>query len=61
MAALERTLANARAGRDIRADEDGDLEELSKEELDERAKKEGIKGRTKMSKKELVETLSDGN
>jgi DNA end-binding protein Ku len=61
MAALERTLANARAGRDIRADEDGDLEELSKEELDERAKQEGIKGRTKMSKKELVEALSDGN
>lgn len=63
MAALERTLENARAGRDIRArddDGDGDLGELSKEELDARAKKLGIRGRTKMSKKELVEALSDG-
>jgi DNA end-binding protein Ku len=61
MAALESTLANARAGRDIRAqsDGDGDLDELSRDELEERAKKEGIKGRTKMSKKELVEALAD--
>jgi len=63
MAALERTLQNAKAGRDIRTrpDGDGDLSELSKEELDERAKEEGIRGRTKMSKKELVEALSDGD
>ena len=63
MAALESTLANARAGRDIRTqsdgDGDGDLDELSRDELEERAKKEGIKGRTKMSKKELVEALAD--
>jgi DNA end-binding protein Ku len=60
MAALERTLANAKAGRDIRAqEEDGDLGDLSKEELEERAKEEGIRGRTKMSKKELVAALSE--
>jgi DNA end-binding protein Ku len=63
MAALERTLQNAKAGRDIRTgpDGDGDLGDLSKEELEKRAKKEGIRGRTKMSKKELVEALSDGD
>ena len=61
MAALERTLENARAGRDIRAgdDGDGDLEALSRKELDERAKSAGIRGRTKMSKGELVEALAD--
>src|SRR5215216_618287 len=56
MAALERTLKNARAGRDIRTQEDGgngELEERSREELTERAKKEGIRGQTKMSKEEL--------
>jgi DNA end-binding protein Ku len=61
MAALERTLQNARAGKDIRADPEGDdeLEELSRDELDDRARKEGIRGRTKMSKKELVEALTE--
>ncbi|HKF79631.1 MAG TPA: Ku protein [Thermoleophilaceae bacterium] len=62
MAALERTLKNARAGRDIRTQEDGgngELEERSREELTERAKKEGIRGQTKMSKEELVEALSE--
>ncbi len=62
MAALERTLDNARAGRDIRSEEDGgngELEELSRGELTERAKKEGIRGRSKMSKEELVEALSE--
>ena len=60
MAALERTLENARAGRDIRAqDGDSDLEDLSRKELDERAKTAGIRGRTKMSKGELVEALAD--
>ncbi|HKN93174.1 MAG TPA: Ku protein [Thermoleophilaceae bacterium] len=63
MAALERTLANARAGRPIREEpsEDGDrdeLESLGKDELVERAKDAGVKGRTKMSKKELVDALS---
>ena len=62
MAALERTLENARAGRDLRddgdGDGDGDLAALSAKELGERAKKAGIRGRTKMSKEELVEALA---
>jgi DNA end-binding protein Ku len=61
MAALERTLENAKAGRDIRTAPagDGELEDLSQDELRERAKEEGIRGRSKMSKDELVEALSD--
>src|SRR4051812_601393 len=63
MAALERTLENARAGRDVRSepagDGDSDLERLSREELNERAREAGIRGRSKMSKKELVEALAD--
>jgi DNA end-binding protein Ku len=64
MAALQRTLDNVRNGRDLRdASEDGseDLSELTREELDERAKKEKLKGRSKMSKEELVEALSGGD
>jgi Rho termination factor, N-terminal domain len=59
MAALQRTLENARAGRDIRAEgEDGDeLERMTRDQLVERAKEEGLSGRTKMSKTELVEAL----
>jgi DNA end-binding protein Ku len=59
MAALERTLENARAGRPLReeAGEDAELAELSRRELEERAKKADIRGRTKMSKDELVEAL----
>ena len=65
MAALEATLANARTGRPIREEppSNGDrseLERLNKDDLDERAKEAGIKGRTKMSKKQLIEALSDG-
>ena len=61
MAALERTLENAaRRTAPIRGtrDEDGDLAELTRKELDERAKEAGIRGRTKMSKEELVEALA---
>lgn len=68
MAALERALDNVRAGRPVRAeangdgsDGDGDLAGLSKDELVERAKKADIKGRTKMSKKELVAALAEGD
>jgi DNA end-binding protein Ku len=64
MAALQRTLDNVRNGRDLRdASEDGadDLSELTREQLDERAKEEKIKGRSKMSKEELVEALSGGD
>ena len=57
MEALQRTLDNVRSGRDLRDRGDGDLGELSREELVERAKEEGIRGRSKMSKKELVEAL----
>jgi DNA end-binding protein Ku len=59
MDALQRALDNVKAGRDVRADADGDgnLDDLSREELLERAKKEDIRGRTKMSKKELVDAL----
>ena len=68
MAALERALENVRSGRGPRADTDddgssngdGDLAELSREELYERAQKKDIPGRTKMSKKELVDALSGG-
>ena len=62
MEALQRALDNVNSGRDVRADADGDgngdLSDLSRDELLERAKKEDISGRTKMSKKELVAALS---
>jgi len=60
MEALQRTLENVRAGEDPRGESDGgeDLSGLSKEELYERAQREKIPGRTKMSKKQLVEALS---
>jgi DNA end-binding protein Ku len=44
-------------GKRAARDDDG-LASLSKAELDERAKRAGIKGRSKMSKDELVEALS---
>ena len=62
MAALQRTLENVHGGRDLRDEGDGaegggDLDRLSRDELVERAKEEKIRGRTKMSKKELLEAL----
>jgi len=67
MEALQRALDNVKAGRDVRADADGarssngdgDLDDLSRGELLDRAKKEDIRGRTKMSKKELVDALGE--
>jgi DNA end-binding protein Ku len=67
MDALQRALDNVRSGHDPRAEPDGDggsngdgdLDELSRDELYERAQKEGIPGRTKMSKKELAKALSE--
>jgi DNA end-binding protein Ku len=66
MAALQRTLDNARSGRDLReehedddGDRDGELADLTRDELLERAKSEKIRGRAKMSKKELVQALAD--
>jgi DNA end-binding protein Ku len=64
MDALQRALDNVRAGRDVRTapeNGDGELEGLSRDELLERAKKEKLSGRTKMSKKELVDALSDAD
>ena len=66
MAALQRTLENVRAGEDPRArgeEEDGgdareELSALSRDELYDRAQQEGVRGRTKMSKKELVDALA---
>jgi len=65
MEALQRALENVKAGRDVRADADGgadgdgDLDDLSRDELLERAKKQDIPGRTKMSKKKLVDALAE--
>jgi DNA end-binding protein Ku len=65
MEALQRTLQNVRDGEDPRAaredgeDGDGDdLGALSRDELYTRAQREKVPGRTKMSKKQLVEALS---
>jgi DNA end-binding protein Ku len=60
MEALERTLANLESGRAPRDDGDaeGDLDQLSREELYERAQEEGIPGRSKMSRDELAKALS---
>jgi len=59
MEALQRAVDNVKAGRDVRAGADGDLDGLSRDDLLERAKEEAIRGRTKMSKKELVEALAE--
>ena len=67
MEALQRALDNVRAGKDPRAEADADgesngdgqLDGLSRDELYERAQKQGIPGRTKMSKKELVAALTE--
>jgi hypothetical protein len=61
MAALEATLANARAGRPIREPESdgaGDLENLDRDALYQRASKAGVPGRSKMSKKQLIKAPS---
>jgi DNA end-binding protein Ku len=62
MDALQRAIDNVRAGRNVRAepeDGDGELDGLSRGELYERAQEEQIPGRTKMSKKELVQALTE--
>ena len=59
MEALQRTLQNVRAGDDPRA-RDGsgeDLSRMSRDELYERAQRENVPGRAKMSKRDLVEAL----
>jgi hypothetical protein len=66
MAALERTLEGVRKGTGIeavRAEANGGdgegLDDLSRDELAERAKQAGVKGRSKMSKKELIAALEE--
>jgi DNA end-binding protein Ku len=65
MAALERTLQNVKSGKPPResdganGDGSGDLDELSLGELRERAKDAGVRGRSKMSKDELVDALAE--
>jgi DNA end-binding protein Ku len=56
MAALQETLERMGAGGD-RPKGDGGLSDLSREELYERAQAEGVPGRSKMSKDELVAAL----
>jgi DNA end-binding protein Ku len=60
MTALRRSIEQARGdggGGRGRGSSDGDLGKLSKSELEERARKANVPGRSKMSKDELVEAL----
>ena len=64
MAALEKSLAEAGAGRKKAAPKqekaearDGELADLSREELYERAQEEDVPGRSSMSKRELIDAL----
>jgi DNA end-binding protein Ku len=67
MAALRESLERARSGKgfDVGEDEDGDgegdgdLDELSRDELYERAQEAGVPGRSSMSREELVKALSE--
>ena len=64
MAALRESLERARSGQgfDVEDSEDGDsdeLEDLSREELYERAQKADVPGRSSMSRDELVKALSE--
>jgi DNA end-binding protein Ku len=58
MAALERSLAQAKGKDDGAAADGDDLAGLSRDELYERAQEAGIEGRSSMSKKQLVDALS---
>lgn len=67
MDALKQSLERVRAGEGFdRSEEEngdrgggaGDLEDLSRDELYERAQKEDVPGRSSMSRKELIEALS---
>jgi DNA end-binding protein Ku len=55
MTALRESIERSRGG--TRARRNGNLGELSKQELDKRAKAAGIEGRSKMTKAELVRAL----
>ena len=58
MAALERSLAQAKGKGDGASADGDDLAGLSRDELYERAQEAGVKGRSSMSKKQLVDALS---
>jgi DNA end-binding protein Ku len=58
MAALEKSLAEAKGGGGKSAKKGDDLASLSRDELYERAQEEDIPGRSSMSKDELVDALS---
>jgi DNA end-binding protein Ku len=60
MTALRQSIEQARSSRGgsaAQSDRDGDLENLSKEELVDRARKANVAGRSRMSKDELVAAL----
>jgi DNA end-binding protein Ku len=66
MAALKESLERARSGEGFDRDDgdgdgdgDGSLADLSRDELYERAQKEDVPGRSSMSRKELIEALSN--
>jgi DNA end-binding protein Ku len=60
MAALERSLAEATGQEGSASGKDGaGLDDLSREELYERAQKRDVAGRSSMSKDELVKALAD--
>jgi DNA end-binding protein Ku len=58
MAALRASLEASRGGRRRNGRRDGGLDDLSKGELEERAKKADIPGRSKMTKDELIDALT---
>jgi DNA end-binding protein Ku len=64
MAALRESLERARSGKGFDRDGDGDgdgdgLDDLSRDELYERAQKADVPGRASMSREELVRALSE--
>jgi DNA end-binding protein Ku len=61
LSALRASIDQARGGKPARSRSrsNGDLAQLSKEELQSRAKRAGISGRSKMSKQELVKALKN--
>ena len=57
MAALEASISNIRDARDKKQKKAGDLDDLTKQELLDRAAEADISGRSKMSKDELMKAL----
>jgi DNA end-binding protein Ku len=57
LSALRESIERSKGGGSRRAARDGNLGDLSKQELDQRAKAAGIEGRSKMTKAELVRAL----